>query len=225
MARTKTSKTDAAQAVKKVKKVKSKSVSKSASKATKKVSKKSTKKETKPVVEEKPVETPVVQETKPVETPVVEETKPEVPELDVDARFSELLSSLSNVSALLKTLSSETKTLQKDIQKRMKTLSKNQKKKKSKGEKSNSGFNKPTKISNELAAFMGQESESEVPRSDVTKFICNYIKTNNLQNAENKRQIILDDALTKLLNPSETLVKGKEPSYFNLQRMLKPHFV
>jgi upstream activation factor subunit UAF30 len=66
----------------------------------------------------------------------------------------------------------------------------------------NSAFMKPMQPSPELAKIVGSEP---LPRSEVTKKVWEHIKKNNLQNPENKREIIADDKLepvfgTKRLN-------------------------
>lgn len=57
---------------------------------------------------------------------------------------------------------------------------------------SNSAFMKPMKISPELAVVVGA---GPMPRSEVTKQLWAYIKSKNLQDPENKRNINCDDAL------------------------------
>ena len=95
-----------------------------------------------------------------------------------------------------------------------------QKKKRKVGNRAPSGFVKPTLISNELAGFLGKPEGSEMARTDVTREINKYIRTNNLQDKENGRKIIPDKKLTSLLK----LKKGDELTYFNLQRYMSPHF-
>jgi chromatin remodeling complex protein RSC6 len=90
----------------------------------------------------------------------------------------------------------------------------------------NYGFQKPVQISNELAEFTGWPKEELRSRVDVTKYICNYITENNLQNPQDRRQIIPDNKLQKLLgfNPK----KSKEPlKYYTIQSCLKNqgHFI
>jgi chromatin remodeling complex protein RSC6 len=59
---------------------------------------------------------------------------------------------------------------------------------------------------------------------DVTKFLCAYIKDNNLQNDADKRQIKPDAKLTKLLG-YDAKAATSPLTYFHLQKLLKPHFV
>jgi upstream activation factor subunit UAF30 len=51
---------------------------------------------------------------------------------------------------------------------------------------------KPLQPSKELAAIVGADP---LPRGEVVSKIWDYIKKNNLQNPENKREILADDKL------------------------------
>lgn len=83
----------------------------------------------------------------------------------------------------------------------------------------NSGFMKPVKISREMQKFTGMRDDQLVSRVDVTKAICQYVKTNNLQNQSDRRQFTPDEKLGKLLGTSEPL------TYYNLQKHIQPHFI
>jgi chromatin remodeling complex protein RSC6 len=86
----------------------------------------------------------------------------------------------------------------------------------------NSGFLKPVNISPEMAKFTGFDASVKYSRVDVTKFLCDYIKTHGLQNPTDRRQINLDPKLSKLLKYDS----GKAPlTYFQLQSHLKHHFI
>ena len=88
----------------------------------------------------------------------------------------------------------------------------------------NSGFLKPVKISSDMAKFTGWNPDDLKSRVDVTKFLCNYIRENNLQNPTDKRQIIPDVKLSKLIKYDSK--KESEPlRYYSLQKFLKPHFM
>lgn len=58
--------------------------------------------------------------------------------------------------------------------------------------KANSAFMKPLKVSAELAAVVGP---GPMPRSEVVKKLWVYIKSNNLQDPNKKRDILADAAL------------------------------
>jgi chromatin remodeling complex protein RSC6 len=54
---------------------------------------------------------------------------------------------------------------------------------------------KPLQPSAELAAVVG---ENVLPRGEVVSKVWEYIKKHNLQNPENKREIVADDKLRKV---------------------------
>merc|ERR1712046_308588 len=83
-----------------------------------------------------------------------------------------------------------------------------------------SGFAKPTYISPKLCTFLQIEEGSEIPRTEVTKRVINYIKENDLQDKVNKKVITMDNSLKTLLNPSE----NEEVTYFTIQKLLKVHY-
>jgi chromatin remodeling complex protein RSC6 len=58
--------------------------------------------------------------------------------------------------------------------------------------KPNPALMKPLQPSNELAAVVGS---SPLPRTEVVSKVWDYIKSNNLQNPENKREILADEKL------------------------------
>ncbi len=58
--------------------------------------------------------------------------------------------------------------------------------------KANSAFMKPMKLTADLEAVVGK---GPMPRSEVVKALWLYIKKNNLQDPQNKRNIVADDKL------------------------------
>ena len=95
-----------------------------------------------------------------------------------------------------------------------------EKRKRKSGNRSPSGFVKPTKISPELAEFLGKEQGTEMARTDVTREINAYIRANQLQDPKNGRHINADAKLSNLLK----LGKEDNLTYFNLQKFMSPHF-
>lgn len=59
--------------------------------------------------------------------------------------------------------------------------------------KAGGGLAKPMQPSKELAAIVG--SSNPLPRSEVVSKVWEYIRKNNLQNPQNKREIVADDKL------------------------------
>jgi chromatin remodeling complex protein RSC6 len=153
-----------------------------------------------------------------VEVPTVEVT-PEEP--SCEERIDNLTKQLSQVITLCKTMVVENKQLKRDWMKVNKELKKRTKRKnkQSGGVKQLSGFAKPTAISPELAKFLCVNTSDLLARTDVTKRINVYIKEHDLQNPKNRRIIVPDSKLSKLLKN-----EGNEVTYFNLQRYMKIHF-
>jgi chromatin remodeling complex protein RSC6 len=121
-------------------------------------------------------------------------------------------------------ITSDLRKLQKNMARHVKENSRRNRKRKApagdRPKRAPSGFAKPALISKELCSFLGKPTGTEMARTEVTKHLTSYIKEHNLQDQANKRKIIPDAALKKLLNvkPSDEL------TYFNLQKYMKVHF-
>ena len=161
------------------------------------------------------VDTPVVSTDDVVETVAVDGEAP------VAEQSIEFLAKLQQLGVLISSLKAEYRTLEKKWSREVKTAQKQSTKRKRKaGNRAPSGFVKPTKISDELASFLGKEKGTEMARTEVTRDINKYIRTNNLQDKDNGRKINPDTKLAALLK----LKKTDELTYFNLQRYMSPHF-
>jgi len=152
------------------------------------------------------------------------ETVDEVAELsssELSVLSSEFLTKLNNWVAVGSSLKAEFKALEKRWNRELKNAQKNKKRTKRGGNKSPSGFVKPTKISVELAKFLNKPDGSEMARTEVTKEINNYIKSHNLQDPDNGRHIVPDAKLASLLK-----IEGDDKlTYFNLQKYMSQHFI
>ena len=156
----------------------------------------------------------------PVVTPAVEEPVVEVESAVIDKSI-DFLAKLNAISNMVSALKTEYRLLEKTWSKELKAAQKaGSKRKRKAGNRQPSGFVKPTKISDELAKFLGIASGSEMARTDVTRGINTYIRAQNLQDKDNGRKINPDAKLAALLN----LKKNDELTYFNLQRYMSPHF-
>uniref|UniRef100_A0A6C0HWB5 DM2 domain-containing protein n=1 Tax=viral metagenome TaxID=1070528 RepID=A0A6C0HWB5_9ZZZZ len=164
----------------------------------------------------------------PAPTPVVE-AAPETasaPEAEAEAPLAEqsveFLAKLQQVSVMLSALKADFRALEKRQARELKAAQKQGSRRKRKaGNRAPSGFVKPTRISDELASFLGKEKGSEMARTSVTRDINTYIRDNKLQDTSNGRKINPDQklaALLKLDGSSEAL------TYFNLQKYMSPHF-
>ena len=176
-----------------------------------------TKKTKTPKVESAPAPAPAPEPVvvAPVETP---STDTETPLAEQSVEF---LAKLQQLSIMISTLKSDYRALEKKWSREVKAAQKvSSKRKRKAGNRAPSGFVKPTKISDELASFLGKDKGSEMARTEVTRDINKYIRLHNLQDKENGRKIIPDIKLAALLK----LNKTDELTYFNLQRYMSPHF-
>jgi len=146
---------------------------------------------------------------------------------EVTAKLAELNAQVHQLTTILSATKGNIKVLEKSITKELKAAQKSAGKKKG-GSKNRdgtnrkpSGFNIPTLISDELAAFLGKPATTKLARVEVTNALNTYIKANNLHDPTNGRFILPDAALLKLLKlkPEDKL------SYFNLQAYIKHHFI
>lgn len=78
----------------------------------------------------------------------------------------------------------------------------------------NSGLSKEMTLSPELQAVIGA---GPMPRTEVTKAIWVYIKANNLQNPENKREILADDKLKKVFDGQDKV------DMFQMTKLVSKH--
>lgn len=93
--------------------------------------------------------------------------------------------------------------------------------KKPRAENSNSGFMKPVHITPELAKFINVNSTEPITRVLITKKICEYIKEKDLQNPQDRREILPDVQLKKIFNLTEN---ETEPlTYYSMQKKIQSH--
>jgi upstream activation factor subunit UAF30 len=76
------------------------------------------------------------------------------------------------------------------------------------------GFMKPMQPDDDLAAVIGSEP---VPRTEVTKRIWEYIRSNNLQDAKDRRTIKADAKLKKVFNGKDSV------SMFEMTKLVNGH--
>ena len=166
---------------------------------------------------------PAVASTSTTATPAVAAVPEVVEEVRLEAEAKSITARLLSIRETVSELVSEAKRLEKKCQKVQKLADKRRRRKQPvEGEEGKparvSIFQIPTDISPALCAFMGRAAGSQESRSNVTKFITNYVKEKNLKN---KHDIKADAALLKLLN----LTAEDKLTYFNLQKYLNVHYL
>ena len=80
--------------------------------------------------------------------------------------------------------------------------------------KPNAAFMRPMELSAELQAIVGKKP---IPRTQVTKKLWEYIKKHDLQNPENRREIIADDKLKGIFG------RKKKVSMFEMTKLVSKH--
>ena len=75
------------------------------------------------------------------------------------------------------------------------------------------GLSRPVTPSADLAAITGSDP---LPRSQVVSIMWDYIRTNKLQNPDNKREIVADDKLKKVFGTDRC-------SMFEMNKHLSRH--
>ena len=157
--------------------------------------------------------------------PAVDGAEAPAPVAEVDgavstALYGSVLTKLQGAQALIASIRSEVNELKRQHARELRAANKANKRRKTNVNRAPSGFVKPTLISNELAAFLGKPEGSVLARTEVTREVNAYIRTQKLQDKDNGRKIIPDAKLLKLLK----LKKGEELTYFNLQKYMAAHF-
>jgi len=201
---------------------------------------------TAPIVDEKPqrqkkakktaTTESAVAETQPVEQPVaptetVKETSEETKNVesgeaeDLIRQSTEFFIKLNQLGPLLGNLKAEFKTLEKKWSKEIKSANKGKMKKRKSGNSKPSGFTKPSQITPELASFLGVDKNALVARTEVVKFIGEYVRKHKLSHPDTGRIICPDETMAKVFNV-ERDEKGKPVNitYFDLQKYISPHF-
>ena len=144
---------------------------------------------------------------------------PPVVEAATDNVLSSIIDKVNSLSAYIKDIQANLKVLSKEYDKQQKIIEKAQKKRQN-AKNSPSGFAKPNKISDELCDFIGVPHGTEKSRTDITRLINAYVKEHNLNKPENKRFILPDTKLKKILNVGDS----EEINYFILQKLISHHF-
>jgi chromatin remodeling complex protein RSC6 len=155
--------------------------------------------------------------TKKVDTKKVDTKK----QLDIMSEFGNVIENLTLFKSQISLLQQKIKFLEKHVKKQMKVMKKDNIKNIKKGNRQPSGFAKPSKVTKELCEFMNKSEGTEIARTEVTRALVSYIKTNKLENINNSKFITPDSKLKFLLGIED----GEELTYFNIQKYMNKHFV
>ena len=141
--------------------------------------------------------------------------------LNVGDEFSDLLNAITALKTHITTIQQQVRMLERATKKRMRRLETELGKKKRKRSREPSGFAKPMKVSDKLCDFLEKPRGSEIARTEVTQHLISYIKSNGLQNKDNKKVIKPDGKLNELLD----LGANDNLTYFNIQKYMNKHFI
>jgi len=119
---------------------------------------------------------------------------------ELDVNIENIEEKLYNIKSIVTELTSEVKILQKKISKRVKRKKKETLR----------------KIKPELAQFMNLDEKICVSRENIIRFISKYVKTQNLQNKNNKSSFVVDDKLSILLK----LDKGTHITFLAINKLI-----
>jgi chromatin remodeling complex protein RSC6 len=154
------------------------------------------------------------------ETAAADAEAPAAVAAPVVSPVAEIGSLLASLIATVKDVQGKLKALSKDYDRMKKTVEKAERRR-ANARSSPSGFAKPIKLSEEICKFLEIPEGSELSRTEVTRRLTQYIKTNNLNNPENRRIILPDAKLRQIL----ALKGDEEVSYFTIQHYLNHHFI
>ena len=94
------------------------------------------------------------------------------------------------------------------------TAKKKKKRRKKNGERKNNNMPSRT-LSKDMSNVCG--GETQLKRTEVVKKIWEYIKSNDLQNPDNRREILCDDALKRIFDGQEKV------TMFSLNKYISKH--
>lgn len=140
--------------------------------------------------------------------------------------FEQVIDSISLLKLQLTETQQKIRNMEKQIKKEIKNVEKTNNTKnipKTKSKKP-SGFAKPSYVTTQLCEFMNCPVGTEIARTEVNKYLINYIKTNNLQDDNNKTIIIPDNSLKNLLGIHSN-TDATPLTFFTLQKHMNKHFI
>jgi chromatin remodeling complex protein RSC6 len=132
---------------------------------------------------------------------------------DVNAQINDMKEAFSVLDKKSKKL---THLIELMIKKEQKNTSK------TKRERKPCGFAVSTKVTPEMCEFMGRKEGELISRIEITKYLNKYIKEKELENPENRQNIVPDENLWKILGDE---ARNEKITHFTIQKYLNKHFV
>ena len=139
-----------------------------------------------------------------------ETTHETTPEVSIENQFKDIYEELSNMVSGTRNL----QTRVKELSRQYRTACKPKKVKK------HTVMHDPMNISAELLKYLKQTAGTQMTKSEAMKMVSTRVKTDGLQNPENKRQFTPNKALGKVLNMSTI----KTITFVELNKYLSHHF-
>ncbi len=84
------------------------------------------------------------------------------------------------------------------------------------------GFAVSSKVTPEMCEFMGRKEGELISRIEITKYLNKYIKEKDLENPDNRQNIVPDENLWKILGEE---ARNEKITHFTIQKYLNKHFV
>ena len=121
------------------------------------------------------------------------------------------------INYMAKAYPNEVKELKKDTQTRTENLIKS-------GVRYKKNFTESVKLSENLTKFLKVENDSKMSISEIINSITKYIRTNKLQDPDNRKAFNPDENLHQLFESSQKK-KTNAYTYHGIQKYIKPHLI
>ena len=138
------------------------------------------------------------------------ESTPETPVVSIEDQFKQICEDLTSMSTSSKNLQFQVKNLQRSYKQACKP----------KKVKKHTVMHDPMNISPELLKHLGKDVGTQMTKSEAMKSVSDYVRSNGLQNPDNKRQFTPNKKLSKILN----MAPIKTITFVELNKYLSHHF-
>ena len=137
---------------------------------------------------------------------------------DIRDQAAGLLEASKEVSDVLSSLMRQMQSLKRKTVKQQNAMQRQLTTALKKKSRQGGGFTSPVRISEELCKFLDSPPGTLLARTEVTKKLNEYIKSNKLQRPVDRRIVDPDEKLASLLGTSDGF------SFFELQGLMNRHF-